>query len=435
MSLADRPAPTAVDAGPTPEPAARSTVGNLAWSVSGEALRLAGSFAAFLILVRVFAPDELGRLVATTGLFATLFPFAGLGGSWLALRRVTTESWSAGEALAVANGMTLIGSLVLGLLALAVRPLILPQMPWPLFLGVGISEMVLLGLVETTLFVAQAEERLAAKAAAWSVYGLGRAGAAVVLLAFVDGAGLGLWIAMNIGIGVLVLLAAQMMTLGRLAGVRQPRLVDVSDGLPYSIGFGAERLLATTDNVLLVRLGYETDAGLYAAARRLLTVSIAPVLAALHAVSARLWRAGGGNPRGVTEARALAGRLSAIGSLYGVITAAAWLLLGDRVVRMVGPAYADAASILPWLGLVPLLLALEIFAATALTASGLHRRRVVLTVLAGAVNIVLNLAWIPGAGWRGAVAASLVSSALYVAALWLTLGWAARQSRPGSETA
>jgi O-antigen/teichoic acid export membrane protein len=431
MTVADRPAVPAAPPGP---PEARSAVGNLVWSVSGEGVRLAGSFVAFLLLVRLFEPAELGLLVATTGLFATLFPFAGLGGSWLALRRVTTESWSPAEALAVANGMTLVGSVLFGLLALAVRPFLLPQMSWPLFLGVGVSEMVLLGLVETTLFAAQAQERLAAKAAAWSVYGLARAGAAAALFAFVDGPGLGLWISVNIGIGAVVWVVAQLMTVGGLARVRRPRWGDVAAGFPYSVGFGAERLLAATDNVLLVRLGHETDAGLYAAARRLLTVSIAPVLGALHAVSARLWRAGGGRPEGVVAARALAWRLAAVGAVYGVVTAVAWVVFGDVAARLIGPAYAEASAILPWLGLVPLLLVLEIFAATALTASGLHRHRVALTVGAGLVNVVLNLLWIPGSGWRGAVAASLVSSALYVVALWLALGWAAsRWGRPGGE--
>lgn len=411
-------------------PGTDSPGGSLAWSVSGEVVRLGGSFGAFLILVRLFSPGELGLLVAATGLYSVLLPFAGLGGGWLVLRRVTTEAWSPIDALAVANGMALLGSLGVGLLALVLRLLLLPQMPLAWFVGVGISEMVLLGLVETTLFAAQAQERLMAKAVTWSVYGLGRAVAAAGLFLLVDDPGLGMWIGVTIGIGALVLMVSQVLTVGSLAGCRRPRRADVAAGLPYSVGFGAERLLAASDNVLLVRLGYQAEAGLYAAARRLLTVSIAPVLAALHAVSAQLWRAGGGSPEGAGAARALAWRLSALGSLYGVATALGWLVLGDTVAGLIGPDYAEASAILPWLGLVPLLLVLEIFAATALTASGLHRHRVALTVGVGAVNVALNLAWIPGWGWRGAVAASLLSSSLYVASLWSILAWAAARARP-----
>ncbi len=412
-----------------------SAVGNLVWSLTGEGVRLIGSFGAFLILVRIFEPAELGLLVATTGLFAMLFPFAGLGGGWLVLRRVTTESWSTADALAVANGMTLVGSAGLGLLALAARPLIMPQMPWRWFLGIGFGEMVLLGLVETTLFAAQANERLVAKAVAWSVYGLARAGAALGIVLAVDDPGLGLWIAATIGIGLVVLAVAQVSTVGRLIGARRPRWHDVRAGVPYSVGFGAERLLATSDNVLLVRLDYEADAGLYAAARRLLTVSIAPVLAALQAVNARLWRAGGQVPNGAAEARRLAWKFTALGSIYGIVSVAAWMVLGDTVAGLLGSSYAEAADILPWLSLVPLLLVLEIFAATALTSSGHHGQRVALTLLVGVVNIVLNLAWIPGLGWRGAVYASLLSSALYIALLWLTLGWASRPRAAGGEPA
>lgn len=405
-----------------------SAARNLAWSLSGEGVRLVGSFAAFLLLVRIFRPAELGLLIAATGLFTMLFPFAGLGGGWLVLERVTKQSWPAADALAVANGMSLAGSILLVGLALVARPLIMPQMPWPWFLGVGVSEMVLLGLVETTLFAAQATERLMAKAAAWSVYGVGRAGAAGVLVLAVDDPGVGQWIAMTIGLGLGVLAVAQLLTIGRLVSARRPSRRDVTAGVPYSLGFGAERLLAATDNVLLVRLDHEADAGLYAAARRLLTVSVAPVLAGLHAVSARLWRAGGRERNGAAAARRLAWRLSAVGSIYGVAAAAAWIALADTVAPLLGSSYAEAAEILPWLSVVPLLLVLEIFAAAALTGSGHHGLRVVLTLLVGAVNIALNLALIPGLGWRGAVYSSLASSALYVVSLWSALGWAA--SRP-----
>ena len=188
--------------GSTEEPPAGSAVGNLAWSVSGEAVRLLGSFGAFLILVRIFSPAQLGLLIAATALFAMLYPFAGLGGGWLVLQRVTKEAWTPGDALAVANGMTLVGSLVVGLLVLAARPLVMPQMPWHLFLGVGVSEMMLLGLVETTLFAAQATERLVAKAVAWSMYGVARAAAATLVVLVVDDPGLGLWILVAIGVGL-----------------------------------------------------------------------------------------------------------------------------------------------------------------------------------------------------------------------------------------
>ncbi len=408
-----------------------SAVGNLLWSLSGEAVRLVSSFGAFLILVRIFPPADFGLLVAATSLFAMLFPFAGMGGGWLVLRRVTTESWAASDALATANGMMFLGSAALGLLAIVARPLIMPQMPLRWFIGVGISEMVLLGLVETTLFAAQATERLMAKAVAWSVYGLGRAGAAVALVLVVDDPGLGLWIVMTIGIGVVVLVVAQLLTVGRPVGAARPRRRDITDGLPYSVGFGAERLLSASDNVLLVRLDYAADAGLYAAARRLLTVSIAPVIAGLHAVSAQLWRTGGQARNQAAASRRLALRLTALGSVYGLVVAVAWIMFGGTVARLLGPDYAEAAVILPWVGVVPLLLVLEVFAATALTGSGYHSQRVVLTIAVGLLNIVLNLAWIPGLGWRGAVYASLLSSVLYVALLWLTLSWAASRADDG----
>ncbi|MDH3299488.1 MAG: hypothetical protein OES24_03175 [Acidimicrobiia bacterium] len=401
---------------------------NLIWSVTGEAVRLTGSFAAFLVLVRVYPPADFGLLVSATALFATVFPLASVGGGWLLLQRVTKDRWSPERALATASGLTVTGSLLVGASVLVVRPVILPQMPALLFAGVAVAELLLMGLVEVTLFAAQATERLAAKAAAWSVYGIGRAVAAAVLLATVDRPGLGLWIVISIGVSGVVLVVAQVATVGRLVGPSRPRRIDVREGLPYSVGFGAERLLATTDSVLLVRFDFTADAGLYAAGRRLLTVSLAPCFAALHAVSARLWRAGA---RSVVEARTLAIRFTVVGSAYGIVTMVGWLLAGDLAIGLLGSSYEQTAAILPWLSVVPLLTVLEIFAGTALTGSGHHHRRVLLTIGAGLLNLVLNLAWIPGAGWRGAIAASLVSSAVFVVSLWLVLAWACTQWQAG----
>lgn len=402
-------------------------VANLGWSVMGEAVRLVSSFLAFLILLRIYEPVDFGLLVATTALVTTLFPLASLGGGWLALRRVTNDGWRAVDALAVTSGMTILGSLAVGAFALLLRPLILPQMPALLFVGVTVSDMLLLGLVEVTLFAAQATERLVAKAVAWSVYGLGRAVAAGILLVVADEPGLGVWVGVSIGVSLVVLAVAHYATVGSLVRPRSPRWIDVKDGLPYSFGFGVERLLATTDNILLVRFGYSVEAGLYAAARRLLTVSLAPCMAALHAVSARLWSAGS---RSVSEARTLALRFTMYGVVYGLVSVGIWLTLGGRLAALLGSNYGGSAEILPWLSVLPLLAVLEVFAATALTGSGLHRHRVWLSVLAGLLNIALNLAFIPSSGWRGAVAASLISSAVYVLGLWLVLSFSAHRSSP-----
>ncbi len=410
-----------------PPDTGRGLLGNLGWSVLAEIVRLASSFLAFLILIRIYEPADFGLLVATTALATTLFPLASVGGGWLALQRVTTDGWSATDALAMTSGLTVLGSLLIGSIAVLLRPVILPQMPVLWFVGLTISDMLLLGLVEVTLFAAQAVERLVAKAIAWTVYGLGRAGAAGVVLVTTDEPGLGLWVAVSVAVGLVVLAVAQKATVGHVVRPRSPRWVDVREGLPYSLGFGVERLLATTDNILLVRFDFSAEAGLYAAARRLLTVSLAPCMAALHAVSARLWRAG---TRSVSEARSMAVRFTVIGAGYGLASLVVWLVFGGALARLLGSAYEDSADILPWLSVLPLLVVLEVFAATALTGSGLHHRRVALSVAAGLLNVALNVALIPANGWRGAVAASLATSVVYVLGLWMTLSHAAGRPHP-----
>ena len=397
---------------------------NTVWSLAAEGFRLVGSLVTFVILTRLYEPSEFGILVATISLFGFVFPHASVGAGWLVMKRVASEGWSPEEAMARATGMALTGGVVAVAGLMLLRPLILPQVSAAMFFGLAISELFLVGMVEITLFAAQATERLIVKAATWTTYGMGRAAAALAILVLVDDPDLGVWIVANAMVGVLVLLMAQTMTLGRVVAPVRPVWADVRLGLPYSLGFGSDRLRDVADTVALVRLDYEADAGLYSAARRLVNVAQAPIIASLHAVNARIWRAGG---RSAADARAVAVRSTAVGAAYGSVVGVGILLGGSVAASFLGDSYEETGAVLRWMSIVPLLLALETFAAMALTASGFHTHRVVWTLVSGVVNVGLNLWLIPDHGWRGAAGATIASSVLYVVALWLTLNWASQE--------
>lgn len=402
---------------------------NTFWSLGAEVIRLASSLATFLILTHLFPPDEFGILIAASSLFGFAFPQASMGAGWLVLKKITDGTSTVEDALAGATGMLLAGGAVVGSALLALRPVLMPQVSAQLFVLLCLSELFLLGMVEINLFAAQAIERLDIKAAVWATYGIGRLAAASLLYLAIDEPNLVAWVALSTLVSLVVLALAQYLTVGRILRPRAPTLRDARDGLPLSVGFGADRLRDVADTVMLVNLGFEVEAGLYSAARRFVNVSQTPIIAFQHASNARMFAAGA---RSVATSRRLAKRLSIVSAAYGVVAAGVLFSAGGLVALILSDSYDEVGTVLRWMALIPFLLALETYPAMALTASGLHGRRVVLNLSTTLLNIVLNLMWIPTRGLQGAVMATVFTSLVYIVLLWTVLGWSARKETASS---
>jgi O-antigen/teichoic acid export membrane protein len=76
---------------------------------------------------------------------------------------------------------------------------------------------------------------------------------------------------------------------------------------------------------------------------------------------------------------------------------------------MVGHGFANALLAIRWLCWLPALRGVHQLAGGALTATGRQNYRTVAQFLVAALNVALNLVWIPAHGWIGAAWASLIS--------------------------
>ena len=107
----------------------------------------------------------------------------------------------------------------------------------------------------------------------------------------------------------------------------------------------------------------------------------------------------------------------------------------DVLAVLSGPAYRDAASLLPWTAGVPLFFLLSLVAGRGLVAMDRTRWLGGATLAAAGVNLALNLLGVPRYGAVGAALANTTSLALLTLALGRTLGWrrwiAADRLRPG----
>ena len=194
-------------------------------------------------------------------------------------------------------------------------------------------------------------------------------------------------------------------------------------GLPFVGTSGAQDLLAGFDRPLLSANGFVVETGQYGIADRLLRISSIPTMALVRATSADFFQVG--------EARdhrsfSLAVRFARPAVAYGVAISIA-VAIGSLVVRgFVPDRFEPILPMILLLSALPTLHALQFFPANLLTGTDRQTTRLVLYLLAVAINVALNLWWIPIFGWPGAAVATLIAEAVLAFSLWLTAWYVSR---------
>jgi O-antigen/teichoic acid export membrane protein len=95
--------------------------------------------------------------------------------------------------------------------------------------------------------------------------------------------------------------------------------------------------------------------------------------------------------------------------------------------HMVGHDFSGAITALRWLCWIPLLRGLHRATGGALTGSGRQNLRTGTQLVVAAVNLLLNLWWIPEYGWIGAAWSSVASDGLLALLNSLMLLWVWRR--------
>ncbi|NJL48285.1 MAG: hypothetical protein HC929_13390 [Leptolyngbyaceae cyanobacterium SM2_5_2] len=125
---------------------------------------------------------------------------------------------------------------------------------------------------------------------------------------------------------------------------------------------------------------------------------------------------------GIAGTIRFARKLIPIACLYGVICGVILILFAPFVAPLLGEDFAESAQVLIWLSPILLIAGLQYLAADSLTGAGFQRSRSFVQVAAAAVNVGLNLYWIPRYSWQGAIWATLTSELFKLVALWLIVG-------------
>ena len=178
------------------------------------------------------------------------------------------------------------------------------------------------------------------------------------------------------------------------------------ESLPLALAASFVLVYQQIDAVMLGEYKGDADVGIYkAGAKFLLLFSVVrdSLMVSIYPVFASLARSEPGR-LGTLLSRVVRYQLG-IGFYYILC----FLLLSRLAPVLLGPQYSHSAVVLPILGWILLPQTVSIACGRALIATGRQNRLLVSTSLSLAVNVGLNLMWIPRYGVSGAAAASVVS--------------------------
>ncbi len=188
----------------------------------------------------------------------------------------------------------------------------------------------------------------------------------------------------------------------------------------FAVPLAASQIQLDGDKITLNAFNLDVDAGLYSAAYRVVLLASLPIRVIGTAAFHRFLDSGEGEEDGYHLQRAA--RLTAFMFVIGLLAAGAiyvvLYLLTPIMDFLINDEFAEAKDIIPWLVLFIPLMAVSATPLNALLGLGRTRERAKIYLSSALVSLVLYLALIPGLGWQGAVAATLISEAYLAVVSW-----------------
>jgi O-antigen/teichoic acid export membrane protein len=386
----------------------------------GQGLRLVIQAAYFVLVARSLGPDAYGAFVTVVAMAALLGPFSGMGTPNLFIKNVRSGKreaalcWGNGLLLTVLSGssLTALGIGLSLILHLRTSPFVV--------MIVCFADLVLLKVTELAAFGFTALDRMKQTSIQNVVASLLRLAGISGLILFMHQVTLHRWVLVYLLTTSLGTVYA--VTKGRqlwgppctdLAALRE----DAAEGVFFSIAGSATTVYNDIDKIMLSKLADLASTGVYAAAYRIIDVTMTPVRSLAAAAYPQFFRKG---VAGLTPTYAYARFLIAKTAIYGSLASAGLWLFAPVLPHILGTRYAAVVPAVRWLALIPFLRCIHSFLADAFSGAGLQRVRTTVQVSVAFLNIGINLLILPRYSWRGAAWASLGCDALLVIAFWLS---------------
>jgi O-antigen/teichoic acid export membrane protein len=386
----------------------------------GQGLRLVIQAAYFVLVARSLGPDAYGAFVAVVAMAALLGPFSGVGTPSLFIKNVRSGKRDASVCWGNGLLLTLVSGLLLSALGVGLSAAFQLRTPPFVVMVVCFTDLVLLKVTELAAFGFTATDRMKQTSIQNVVASLLRLAGISGLILTTHQVNLHRWV-------LVYLLSTLLGTMYAMSKGRQlwgaPRMdlaalkEDAAEGVLFSIAGSATTVYNDIDKIMLSKLADLASTGVYAAAYRVIDVTMTPVRSLAAAAYPQFFRKGAG---GLAATYPYALFLISKALIYGSLASAGLWLLAPVLPHILGTGYAAVVPAVRWLALIPFLRCIHSFLADAFSGANLQRVRTTVQVLMAFLNIGINLLILPHYSWRGAAWASLGCDGLLVVAFWLS---------------
>lgn len=396
----------------------RSLWSGTAITASTLLVRAACQAGTFLLVARALEPAAYGQFVALVCVGILVAPLVTAGTEYVLVSLVATHRASTASCLGCGvQTLALLAPFGIALAAVYVGLALdlTVATSWVLFLLV--SEILLVPLLELCWRAWQANEAMGMAGALRASPALTKLAAAGLLSAGAFESSIANWAGAYALATTLAVLGALWITQQRHGVHFDGAAVvwrRVREAWPFALYSLAERSTNDVDKLLLASLSGPRDAGLYAAAYRLVEVFIMPVMAALMTMNTAIYRAGATTG---PELSRLLWRLASGIVVYGLLSAGAIVFGTDLVVPLLGADYAGSETPLAALSLLPLCYGLRVLFGFGLASRGRQLARMLVQCFAATTGLVLCLVAIPRYGLTGAALATLATEVITILVL------------------
>lgn len=375
-----------------------------------------GRMLTFFLLGISLGATELGRYVAVLGMSQLIYPVSHWGIGHVMVRNFTrgrpfSTEWAKATTVNIGGG--LVGSFVTVLIAE-----VLFDVPPETTLLIALAQLIGLALQQAGGMAAAAQGRAEIGLAINGANTVFRVVAILIFYYAIDTPSVDVW-ARFLAVAMLGGSVATLLIVRRfLGGSIKATLPDRHD-LRLGAGFvfvdTANTAQADIDKVVLGGFGLNADAGVYAAAYRVVDLANIPLGALVRASYSEFFRRGSTR---VGEVVRYARKLTVLSVSYGLVVGAALWLAAPLLEVVMGSEFEDSVTALRWVAAVPAIRAAQFFPANVLT--GIDRQWVRARLMTGTaiLNLVLNLVLVPEYGWRGAAVTTLLAEAVFSVVLW-----------------
>ncbi|QDE38791.1 lipopolysaccharide biosynthesis protein [Luteibacter pinisoli] len=395
------------------------------------ALRLLTQAVTLVAITRWLGPGRYGEYIAVASLAIVLSLIPNLGSAYVLMAR---EARMPGEGIDVMRyGWVL--SLVFGTLLTASFPSVAQltthsRFTWVDLWLIGATELMATPLILLLSGALQARHKVATgQGIQWIPLALRGCLAGTCLVAG-DAITFHAFVCWQAVLAVAGLFAAILITSRHIPlrwSPRQPTRDEWKDGASYAAMHIVSANPTELDKILSNRLLGEHTAGIYAATSRILNAVVIPVIGMLLAAQQRLFIHGSDPGAG---GRRLIRTLFVLAGAWGIVSAAGTTLCAPLLPWILGAAYADAASIMPWVALAAPFVSLRLSAGTVLVALGHPLHRMLFELLGAVLMAVLLVAGAHYAQARGMALGLACAELCMAAAGWWMVIAAERQLRP-----